>query len=108
MKLDHRLEARRWLGLCIAVGLGVAGCGSAAASAGKGQIVAVGAENEYANVISQIGGRYVAASAIETAFVKLRDQGDGEPADMAMFDFKEFCGLIGFQEVWDFEKKWAR
>ncbi|MET0365711.1 MAG: isocitrate lyase/PEP mutase family protein [Sphingobium sp.] len=50
----------------------------------------------------------IAASAIETAFVKLRDQGDGEPADMDMFNFKEFCGLIGFQEVWDFEKKWAK
>jgi zinc/manganese transport system substrate-binding protein len=44
----------------------VAGCGSAGASAGSGQIVAVGAENEYANVISQIGGRYVVASAIES------------------------------------------
>ncbi|HEY2654653.1 MAG TPA: zinc ABC transporter substrate-binding protein, partial [Solirubrobacteraceae bacterium] len=31
-----------------------------------GKIVAVGAENEYSNVISQIGGRYVAASAIES------------------------------------------
>ncbi|HEX7873593.1 MAG TPA: isocitrate lyase/PEP mutase family protein [Sphingobium sp.] len=50
----------------------------------------------------------IAASAIETAFVKLRDQGDGEPADMDMFNFKEFCGLIGFQEVWDFEKQWAK
>ena len=46
--------------------MAVAGCGSAVASAGKGQIVAVGAENEYANVISQIGGRYVAVSAIES------------------------------------------
>jgi zinc/manganese transport system substrate-binding protein len=46
--------------------LAVAGCGSAGASAGSGQIVAVGAENEYANVISQIGGRYVVASAIES------------------------------------------
>jgi zinc/manganese transport system substrate-binding protein len=34
--------------------------------AAQGKIVAVGAENEYANVISQIGGRYVAASAIES------------------------------------------
>jgi zinc/manganese transport system substrate-binding protein len=40
---------------------------SASSSAGAGAsvpIVAVGAENEYANVISQIGGRYVKASAI--------------------------------------------
>ena len=50
----------------------------------------------------------IAAAAIEQAFTRLRDAGDGEPADMAMFDFKEFCGMIGFQEVWDFEKKWAR
>jgi 2-methylisocitrate lyase-like PEP mutase family enzyme len=50
----------------------------------------------------------VAAAAIETAFTKLRDEGDGEPADMPLFDFQDFCGLIGFQEIWDFEKKWAR
>jgi zinc/manganese transport system substrate-binding protein len=58
----------RWRGLAAAacVAVAVAGCGSAGASAGKGQIVAVGAENEYANVISQIGGRYVAVSAIES------------------------------------------
>jgi zinc/manganese transport system substrate-binding protein len=43
----------------------LAGCGSAsAASAGTSRIVAVGAENEYANVISQIGGKYVSVSAI--------------------------------------------
>jgi len=43
----------------------IAGCAAAGASGGSaGQIVAVGAENEYANVISQIGGRYVHASAI--------------------------------------------
>jgi zinc/manganese transport system substrate-binding protein len=40
--------------------------GSATASGSSGLIVAVGAENEYANVISQIGGRYVKVSAIES------------------------------------------
>jgi zinc/manganese transport system substrate-binding protein len=35
-------------------------------AADPGQIVAVGAENEYANVISQIGGKYVAVTAIES------------------------------------------
>ena len=53
-------------GLSLALAAAVAGCGSAAAAAGKGQIVAVGAENEYANVISQVGGRYVSARAIES------------------------------------------
>jgi zinc/manganese transport system substrate-binding protein len=37
---------------------------SAAGPAGSGTIVAVGAENEYANVISQVGGKYVQVSAI--------------------------------------------
>ncbi len=46
--------------------LAVAGCGIASTNARKGQIVAVGAENEYANVISQIGGRYVTVTAIES------------------------------------------
>jgi zinc/manganese transport system substrate-binding protein len=36
------------------------------ASAKTGTVVAVGAENEYANVISQIGGKYVRVTAIES------------------------------------------
>ncbi len=53
----------------LAAGVATAGCGGTATGATSpraGQIVAVGAENEYANVISQIGGRYVAVSAIES------------------------------------------
>ncbi|MBO0692606.1 MAG: zinc ABC transporter substrate-binding protein [Acidimicrobiaceae bacterium] len=44
--------------------VGALGSGSAAA-AGRGSVInAVGAENTYANVISQIGGRYVHVSAV--------------------------------------------
>jgi len=53
-------------GLSIAAAVIAAGCGAAGATAGKGQILAVGAENQYANVIAQIGGRYVAVSAVES------------------------------------------
>jgi zinc/manganese transport system substrate-binding protein len=42
------------------------GSAGAAATSASGTIVAVGAENEYANVISQIGGAYVTVSAIES------------------------------------------
>jgi zinc/manganese transport system substrate-binding protein len=54
--------------LAVCTGLLAAACSSASAgSAGSGgTIVAVGAENEYANVISQIGGKYVQVSAIES------------------------------------------
>jgi len=46
----------------------VAGCGSSGSGGGAsgGRIVAVGAENEYANVIEQIGGSYVKVTAIES------------------------------------------
>jgi zinc/manganese transport system substrate-binding protein len=44
-----------------------AGCGGTSqAGASSGTIVAVGAENEYANVIEQIGGKYVKVTAIES------------------------------------------
>ncbi len=48
-----------------------AGCGgSSSASSGGGvpnaTIDAVGAENEYANIIEQIGGKYVKVTAIES------------------------------------------
>lgn len=50
----------------------------------------------------------VAASAMEKALLRLRDEGDGEPTDLGLFDFNEFCSLIGFEDVWAFEKKWAK
>ena len=48
----------------------------------------------------------VAAAAMENALTLLKTQGSYE--EMPLFNFKEFCGLIGFQDVWDFEKKWAK
>jgi zinc/manganese transport system substrate-binding protein len=54
--------------LFVLVAACVTGCGGGAqsATAGGGKIVAVGAENEYANVIEQIGGSYVKVTAIES------------------------------------------
>jgi zinc/manganese transport system substrate-binding protein len=46
-------------------GTSIAACSSASADGGSGgKIVAIGAENEYADVIGQVGGKYVQASAI--------------------------------------------
>lgn len=52
--------------VALASGLLIAACGSSSSPGGGSgdPIVAVGAENEYANVISQIGGRYAKVSAI--------------------------------------------
>jgi zinc/manganese transport system substrate-binding protein len=64
-----RTLARTSSGLAVAVALALAaaGCGSAGSSQDSnrsGVISAVGAENEYASVLGQIGGRYVHVSAI--------------------------------------------
>jgi zinc/manganese transport system substrate-binding protein len=51
--------------LALAMAALIAGCGSAS-GARPGTVFAVGAENEYANVIGQIGGKYVTVTAIES------------------------------------------
>jgi 2-methylisocitrate lyase-like PEP mutase family enzyme len=49
----------------------------------------------------------VAAAAMETALLRLKEQGLSQAADIPLFNFKEFCSLIGFEEVWAFERRWA-
>jgi zinc/manganese transport system substrate-binding protein len=50
--------------MSLGVALLASACSSSAASSSGDAIVAVGAENEYANVIQQVGGKYVQVSAI--------------------------------------------
>jgi zinc/manganese transport system substrate-binding protein len=60
---------RRMLAAAILPALAVAsaGCAGAGPSAGSGgRILAVGAENQYASVIAQVGGRYVSTLAVES------------------------------------------
>jgi len=55
------------IGVAIGVAVLASGCSSSFAlgsSGAGGKIVAVGAENEYADVIQQVGGKYVQVSAI--------------------------------------------
>ncbi|QJQ31651.1 isocitrate lyase/PEP mutase family protein [Sphingomonas lacunae] len=69
----------------------------------------------HTTVLAEIGYAYAiypsltslaAAAAMEKALVDLKEQGIGQPEDL--FSFNEFCSLIGFEDVWAFEKKWAR
>jgi 2-methylisocitrate lyase-like PEP mutase family enzyme len=48
----------------------------------------------------------LSASAIEKGLRALKQTGSYAQDDL--FDFKEFCSLIGFQEVWAFERTWAK
>jgi zinc/manganese transport system substrate-binding protein len=55
------------IAIAISLGACVAGCaGPGRSVTPDGAIVAVGAENQYANVIAQVGGRYVKATAVES------------------------------------------
>jgi 2-methylisocitrate lyase-like PEP mutase family enzyme len=49
-----------------------------------------------------------AAKAIESALLGFKEFGTSQTDAAPLFDFNEFCQLIGFQEVWDFESRWAR
>jgi zinc/manganese transport system substrate-binding protein len=66
---DARSGGRRLIVgvLALLLAILIAACGAdAGGTTAGGKILAVGAENQYANVIEQIGGRYVKVSAIES------------------------------------------
>jgi len=48
----------------VALAAVVSGCSTSATPSSSGRILAVGAENQYSSVISQIGGRYVSVTSI--------------------------------------------
>ncbi len=49
-----------------------------------------------------------AARAVENALTVLKTEGTSNSPNLPLFSFSEFNHLIGFDEVWDFEKRWAR
>ena len=49
-----------------------------------------------------------AANAVEQALIAMKAQGSPEPEGVPINNFNEFCSLIGFEDVWAFDKKWAR
>lgn len=48
-----------------------------------------------------------AAQAIEQSLQALKTHGTSQKGAPTLFDFNEFCSLIGFEEVWEFERRWA-
>jgi 2-methylisocitrate lyase-like PEP mutase family enzyme len=63
----------------------------------------------YAIAIYPAVGFLAAAAALERAYRHLKQHGDSNalPED-ASYGFKRICELMGFPEVWEFEKRWAR
>jgi len=49
-----------------------------------------------------------AGAVVQKVYQALRDSGSAKAAGVPLYDFKDFSVLMGFQEVWDFEKRWAK
>ena len=49
-----------------------------------------------------------AAQAVETALTVLKAKGTSVDPAVPLFSFSEFNKLIGFEDVWAFERKWAK
>ena len=49
-----------------------------------------------------------AAQAAANALQVLKTEGTSNSPNLPLFSFAEFNHLIGFDEVWDFERRWAR
>lgn len=50
----------------------------------------------------------VAAHAVQQALIALKEKGTGTDPQIPLYDFRTFCEQIGFKEVWEFDKQWAR
>jgi 2-methylisocitrate lyase-like PEP mutase family enzyme len=70
----------------------------------KSELAALG----YALAIFPSVTGLAAAAAIEKALNTLKTRGTSNSPDLLLFNFHEFNGLIGFEEVWEFERRWAR
>jgi 2-methylisocitrate lyase-like PEP mutase family enzyme len=66
------------------------------------------AEIGYAFAIYPSMTSLVAAAAMQAALTRLKQDGISQDPAIPMFDFRVFCSLIGFEDVWAFERKWGR
>lgn len=65
--MTHQHPVRVLVVAALAASAGLlSACGASAPAAAPGKIAIVAAENEYGNVASQIGGKYVSVTSIES------------------------------------------
>jgi len=61
----------------------------------------------YACAIYPATASLAAAAAIRHALARLKDTGTSAHPDVPLHDFQHFCRLIGFEDVWAFERRWT-
>jgi 2-methylisocitrate lyase-like PEP mutase family enzyme len=60
----------------------------------------------YACAIFPAMAALAASAAIEKALRNLKANGTSQSPDVPLFGFDDFCRMVGFEQVWDFEEKW--
>ena len=63
------------------------------------------AEIGYAIAIHPGLGFLAAGQALQTAFEELKDS--GEVTEAPLHDFDKFCRIVGFEDIWEFDRRWA-
>ena len=65
------------------------------------------AEIGYALAIYPVAGLLSAAAALETVYRQIRDTGSSLGSSAPLYSFAEMHRLMGFEEVWRFDKEHA-
>ena len=64
------------------------------------------AELGYRLAIFPVTGLLAAAAALERVYGVLKAQGSSDTLAPDLYPFDRFCRLIGFEHIWEFEKRW--
>lgn len=65
------------------------------------------AEIGFAFAIFPAATSLAAAESAKQILTHIKQTGSSYQTDVAMYDFNEFCSLIGFDDVWEFERRWV-
>ena len=61
----------------------------------------------YSLAIYPAAGFLAVGEALRRVYAQIRETGSSLGASAPLYDFQEFSRLMGFEDVWEFEKKWA-
>jgi 2-methylisocitrate lyase-like PEP mutase family enzyme len=64
------------------------------------------AELGYRIAIFPVTGLLAAAKALERVYAALKETGSSDTPSTELYGFDRLCRLVGFEHVWDFEKRW--
>jgi 2-methylisocitrate lyase-like PEP mutase family enzyme len=60
----------------------------------------------YGIAIFPVTGLLAAAKALERVYAALKETGSSDTPGAELYGFDRLCRLAGFEEVWEFEKRW--